>query len=146
MHSSRMCTICSSGHISGEGYLVPGGCTWSWGVYLVPGDVPGPGGSAPRGVSAPGGRGVCSSGGCTWLGTPSCGQTDACKNIMDGNKIHKANHSVFCLSRTYREGNSLRVTNFYPFFLRSVCHAQRIKKPNQEKRSASASAKEFIGR
>ena len=44
-----------------------GGCT-CLGVYLVlevctcPGGVPGPGG-------------------CTWSGTPPCGQTHACKNI-----------------------------------------------------------------
>ena len=68
MHSSIMCTVRSSGRISGgctwsRGYLVPGGCTWSrvvylvWGVYLVQGG----------GVSAP--PGVCTSsrgGGCTW--------------------------------------------------------------------------------
>ena len=40
MHSSRMCTarllpISPSMHCLG-------GCTWSWGVYLVPRDVPGP--------------------------------------------------------------------------------------------------------
>ena len=86
MHSSRMRTVRSSGRISGGGvpgpggylvpggctwsweggvpgprrgctwswgvYLVPGGCTWSWGVYLVPagGRVPGPGGHLARGV------------------------------------------------------------------------------------------------
>ena len=61
----------------GGGFLVPGGvpgpggCTWSRGVYLVLGGVPGPGGVC---LSAP-------EGGGTWLGTPPCGQTHACKNI-----------------------------------------------------------------
>ena len=61
MHSSRMRTVRSSGHISGGGvpgpgvylvpggvpgpgvYLVPGGCTWSLGSVPGPwGGVPGP--------------------------------------------------------------------------------------------------------
>ena len=87
MHSSRMRTahllpISPGMHCSqGEGYLVwgvypvpggvpgPGGCTWSWGVYLVPGGVPGPGGGGVPG------QGVCTwsggvpvLGGCTWSG------------------------------------------------------------------------------
>ena len=73
-----------------------GGCT-CWGVSAL-GGVPGPRGGVctggctwSRGVSAPGGcllpGGVCSGGclllwgGCTWSGTPPCGQTDACKLI-----------------------------------------------------------------
>ena len=45
------------------------GCTWSGGVHLVPGGVPGPGGvSAPRGVYLV-------------RYSPPCGQTHACKNI-----------------------------------------------------------------
>ena len=67
MHSSRMRTahllpVSPSMHCSGV-YLL-WGCTWSWGVYLVPGCVPGPGG-------------------CTWSreggtcpGTPPCEQND----------------------------------------------------------------------
>ena len=100
----RQCTW--SGGVPG-----PRGCTWSWGVYLVPGVcVPGLGGSVlgvvpgqggcvcsrgvvpgPRGVPGPwemsalGGvpapGGCLLLGGCTWSGTPPCGQTDACKNI-----------------------------------------------------------------
>ena len=48
MHSSRMHTICNSNHLWG-GVPGPRGCTWSQGVYLVPGEctwsrgVPGPG-------------------------------------------------------------------------------------------------------
>ena len=59
----------------------PGGCTWSWGVYLVPGGVPGPRGCTwsgrvpghregvpgPRGVPGPGG-GYLVLWGCTWPG------------------------------------------------------------------------------
>ena len=94
--------VCSGGGggclLRGEGeYLVLGGCLlqgeggvpgWGcllWGVYLVPGGVCAGGlylvlgGVCSQGVSAPGG--VCSSGGCTWSGTPPCGQTDACKLI-----------------------------------------------------------------
>ena len=60
----------------GAVYLVPGGCTWFWGVS-APGGVPGPG----EGVPGPGGctwsrgvylvpGGVPGPGGCTWSGTP----------------------------------------------------------------------------
>ena len=42
------------------GVHTPVGGAWSWGVCLVPGGVPGPGGSAPRG---PGPRGVLGPGG-----------------------------------------------------------------------------------
>ena len=70
-----------------------GGCTWSGGVHLVPGGVPGWGVPGPRGYLV---RGCTWSGGCTWSrggapgpgegGVPGqvlspCGQTDACKNI-----------------------------------------------------------------
>ena len=62
------------------GHLVPWGCTWSRGVYLVRGGVPGPRGvpgpggvPGPRGVSAPGLGGVCVP--------PVNRMTDACKNI-----------------------------------------------------------------
>ena len=77
MHSSRMCTVGSSGHIFGGGgcllqgwYLVPGvnlvlgGRTWSRGVYLVPGGVSASGvylarGGAPgHGRCVPSPRGV----------------------------------------------------------------------------------------
>ena len=78
MHSSRMRTVHNSSHllegvpgprgVPGRGvYMVPGGCTWSGGipgprgVYLVPGDVPGPGGPGPEGV--PGSRGYLVPGG-----------------------------------------------------------------------------------
>ena len=66
MHSNRIRTVCSSGRIS------LGGCTWFqggiwWGVYLVPGGLPGHRG----GVPGPGGvylvpGGVPGSRGCTW--------------------------------------------------------------------------------
>ena len=52
MDSSRMRTVRSSGRMSGGRVPGPGGCTWSWGVYLVPGGLPGPGGVC---LSAPGG-------------------------------------------------------------------------------------------
>ena len=62
-------------------YLVPGdvpgtrGCTWSWGVYLVLGGVPGPGGCVPGPGSVPGSRGVyLVPGGCRVL--PPCEQND----------------------------------------------------------------------
>ena len=64
MHSSRMCTICSSGHISGGRgavYLVTGGKYLVWGVYLVQGCTWSQGGVCSRGC-------VPSPGGCTWLG------------------------------------------------------------------------------
>ena len=50
MHSSRKCTW-------------SGGYTWSRGVYLVPGGVPGPRGG---GGWSQGGGGVPGAGGCTW--------------------------------------------------------------------------------
>ena len=68
MHSSRMRTVRSSGRISGGGSVParggtclggvpdPRGCTWSRGVYLILGGVPGPGGGVPG------------PGGCTCLG------------------------------------------------------------------------------
>ena len=48
----------------------PGRCTWSWGVYLVPGGVPGLGGvPGPGGVYlVPGG--VPGPRGCTWQTPP----------------------------------------------------------------------------
>ena len=81
MHSSRMRTARSSSRWVGVPGL--GGCTWSWGVYLVLGGtrswggvylvlggtwswgVPGlgGGGSAPGGVCS---GGVSAHGGCTW--------------------------------------------------------------------------------
>ena len=54
MHSSRMRTVRSSGHISGGMVFAPGGVS-AVGVSAVGGGV-----STPRGVSAPGGGGVCS--------------------------------------------------------------------------------------
>ena len=59
--SGRECTwSCAGGGVPaqwvGEGYLVTG-CTWSWGVYLVLGGVPGPGGVPGLG-GVPGPRGV----------------------------------------------------------------------------------------
>ena len=97
LHSSRMRTaraltispsiLCAVGGVPGLGGGVPGlggggvlgprgGCTWSWGVYLVPWGVPGPGGVVPgsRGVYlVPGGFTWSRwgdvpgpSGGCTW--------------------------------------------------------------------------------
>ena len=97
MHSSRMRTIRSSSHISGGLYLVPGGvpgpggstwsrgCTWTWGVYLVPGGAPGPGGMyLLSGVYLVLGGGVPGPRGCTWSQggcTLVCGQVYACKSI-----------------------------------------------------------------
>ena len=76
MHSSRMHTVCSSGHILGRVYLVlggvpgPGGCTCPGGVPGL-GGVPGPGGCTwSRGVYLPGGC-TC-PGGCTWSGGCTC--------------------------------------------------------------------------
>ena len=53
MHSSRMRTtrllpVSPSMHCSGGVYLVPGVCTWSRGVYLVPGGYQVPWGYLPR--------------------------------------------------------------------------------------------------
>ena len=76
LHSSRMrtaraLTVSPSLLCAGGVYLVLGGgmsapglgrCLLQEGVYLVTGGVPGPGG-------------------CTWSGTPPCGQTHACKHI-----------------------------------------------------------------
>ena len=42
--------------------LVPGGCTWSWGVYLVPGGILSPRGGVVGGCGL-GQSGVCSPGG-----------------------------------------------------------------------------------
>ena len=143
MRTARALTVspsmlCAGGCTWSQGvYLVPGGvpgsggCTWFWGVYLVPGvgGVPGPGGPGgvpgpgrctwqvlggvpgwgiPRGVylvwgvhlvpggvpglgGVPGqgvylvwgdvpGQGVYldGPGGCTWSGTPPCGQNHRC--------------------------------------------------------------------
>ena len=71
--------VCSEGGclLPEEGYLV-GGCTRSWGVSA-------PGGCNWSGMYLVLG-GVCSRGGlllggCTWSGTPPCGQTHACKHI-----------------------------------------------------------------
>ena len=70
-------------------YLVLGGVPGPGGVYLVLGGVPGPRGWVPGPGWVPGHRGGCTwsrggctwSRGCTWSGTPPCGQTHACKNI-----------------------------------------------------------------
>ena len=62
-------------HTPGTRYVPgPGGCTWYWGVYLVLGSVPGPGGGC---VPGPGGvylvpGGVPGLGGCTWSGGRWC--------------------------------------------------------------------------
>ena len=72
LHSSRMRTArvltVSLSMLCGRG------CTWSRGVYLVPGGVPGPGGCTwSRGCTWSGGvylvpGGVPGPGGCTWSG------------------------------------------------------------------------------
>ena len=82
--------VCSQGFPGGcllQGvYLLPGGCVsaprgvWSWGLYLVQGGVCSGGCLLQRGVPGPGG-GCLLLWGCTWSGTPPCGQTDACKLI-----------------------------------------------------------------
>ena len=101
-----MRTVRSSGRISGGGvpgpggYLVPGGCTWSWeggvpgprrGVYLVLGGVPGPGGVylVLGGVPSPGrgqgtwSRGAPGSGGVPGQALPSPRAPPACqKNTL----------------------------------------------------------------
>ena len=76
MHSSRMRTAAVA--VSRGGVPGPGGCTWSWGVYLVPGGVPGLGVPGP-GVYLPGG--APGPGGVPGQVLPPCGQTHACKNI-----------------------------------------------------------------
>ena len=109
MHSSRMCTVCSSSHLLGSVpglggvpgqevvvggvpgpgvYLVPGGvpclggCTWSGGVVPGPGDVPSLGGCTWSG-DIPGPRGVyLVPWGCTCPSTsPLWTDTHTCKNI-----------------------------------------------------------------
>ena len=105
MHSSRMRTILSSGHMLG-GVPGPGGTSCRgclvWGVYLVPrGDVPGKGvcwsrvsvpggwgaalgGTRLGGVSSPRGLFLISGGmlmGVYLVRHPPCGQTHTCKNI-----------------------------------------------------------------
>ena len=79
--------------VPGRGVPGPGGCVWSWGVYLVPGGVSGPGGGVVWGgcVCVPGPRGgelgrggIWSRGGGAWSGTPPLWtewMTDRCKNI-----------------------------------------------------------------
>ena len=72
MHSSRMRTVRNSSRLPG-GYLVlrgvpgPGGCTWSWGVYLVPGVYLVWGCTWSQG-GVPGLGGYSWSQGCTWSG------------------------------------------------------------------------------
>ena len=89
--------VSRGGGVPGPGGDVPGpgGCTWSGGMYLVRGGIPGPGGTWSRGVYlVPGGVylvwGVPGLGGCTLSWgvpaqvlplSPPCGQTHACKNI-----------------------------------------------------------------
>ena len=108
MHSSRMRTVRSSGHLSGGSVCVGvsapevGGLRWGGVCLLLEGSAPG--GVCCRGVCSQG-RGVCSwgsvcsrGGGCLLPGAsalggcippcteadtpyPPCGQTDTCKNI-----------------------------------------------------------------
>ena len=98
MHSSRMRTVCSSGHIWGGGsarggVCLQGVCSW---VVSALGGVCLWGVSASGGVSALGGvccRGVSAPRGCLLRGVyvvsqhalrqtpPPCGQTHTCKNI-----------------------------------------------------------------
>ena len=62
MHSSRMRTVRNSSRL-------PGGCTWSRGVYLVRGGLPGPQGGctwSPGGVYLVRGGLPGPQGGCTW--------------------------------------------------------------------------------
>ena len=95
MHSSRMRTgrslsLFREGGVCtwsvGGVYLVPGGCTWSRGVYLVRGGVPGPGGCAWSGgvYLVPGGGGSAryTPPGPDQVHPPPVNRiTDACKNI-----------------------------------------------------------------
>ena len=98
MHSSRMRTVRSSGRISG-GVPGPGGCTWSWGVYLVPGGCTWSGGYLVWGV-------YLVPGGCTWSGTPPCGQTDACKNITFATSLRTGNYLHVAVLSIFRSGGS----------------------------------------
>ena len=73
------------------GYLVREG-TWSRGVCLVSGDVPGPGGCVPGPRGIPGPRGVYLVWGVYWSGgylprysPPVDRMTDTCKNITFAN-------------------------------------------------------------
>ena len=119
-----MRTVRSSGRISGGGvpgpgqggvpgpvgvhlvwgvYLVLGG-TWSRGVHLVPGGVPGPGGCTwSQGVYLVPGDGVPGPGGCTWSGTPPCGQTHACKNITFATSLWTVTRLHSSRMRTWTE-------------------------------------------
>ena len=65
LHSSRMRT---AGALTvSPSMLCTGGCTWSRGVYLVLGGVPGPGRCTWSWGAVPGPRGVyLVPGGCTW--------------------------------------------------------------------------------
>ena len=94
MHSSRMCTarllpVSPSMHCSQGGVPAQRGGVPAQGVYLprgvyqpggapAQGDVPAQGGVPSRGVPAQGG---------TCPGTPPCGQTDMCKNIIFANFV-----------------------------------------------------------
>ena len=74
MRTARLLPVSTSMHCSrGRCTWPQGGCTWSWGVYLVPGigGVPGPEGTWSWGVYlVPGGctwtQGVPGPRGCTW--------------------------------------------------------------------------------
>ena len=100
LHSSRMrtaraLTLSPSIFSAPGGGSLLGGCTWSRGVYLVPGGVPGPGGGVcSRGCTWSWWgcllRGVYLSGGCVcsrgvylvrYCPPPPRGQTDACKLV-----------------------------------------------------------------
>ena len=71
---SRGCTWSWGVYLVPGGVPSPGGCTWSRGVYLVPGGVPGLGGvPGPGGVSGP--RGWCQ------VLPPVNRITHTCKNI-----------------------------------------------------------------
>ena len=71
MLTARLLAVSSGMHYSWGG-------TWSWGVYLVPGGVPGP----QEGVFLVPGEVYLVPGVCTWSGTPPPrGLTQACKHI-----------------------------------------------------------------
>ena len=158
MLSSRMRTVRSSSRISGGctwsgGYLVqgvpglggvpgPGGCTWSQGVYLVPGGVPGlgvylvPGGVPGLGVPGPGGvylvwgvylvlGGVPGLGGYLIRYSPPYGQTRTCKNITFATSLR----TVKIFRFTFDGGRYVHLCSNSAVVFKHSSHHRRIQNP-----------------
>ena len=120
MHSGRMRTVRSSGHLTGGGGgLLRGGCLLKGGVYSGGYLLLGGGGFCSGGCllggcllerSAPGGgRGVCSWGVCVsqhaLRQTPRHGQTDTCKSITFATSLRTVINYSVNLSRLLNTGN-----------------------------------------